>query len=164
VVKQLVDMHGGRVTARSAGAGRGSTFEIIIPLTAAPAEAAPLAVDTPPNRRRILIVDDNRDAADSLALLLQLNGHEVRTAYGGEEALEIAAAYDADFVLLDIGLPTINGYEVARRLRRQGFTSQLVALTGYGQPEDVRRARDAGFDGHVVKPVDPDRLLESLAS
>ncbi|MET0279778.1 MAG: response regulator, partial [Steroidobacteraceae bacterium] len=138
-------------------------FEILLPLTAAPSVVASAEAPMPLNRRRVLIVDDNRDAADSLSLLLQLHGHEVRTAYGGEEALEVATAYDADFVLLDIGLPTINGYEVARRLRSQGFAAQLVALTGYGQPEDVRRARDAGFDGHVVKPVDPERLLESLA-
>jgi signal transduction histidine kinase len=163
VVRQLVEMHGGEVAARSPGAGQGSTLEIRLPRIAAPAnlpaDSAPLAGSA----RRILVVDDNQDAADSLSMLLRLDGHEVKTAYGGEQALQLAADFAVDFVLLDIGLPGMNGYEVARRLREKGMTAQLIALTGYGQPEDVRRAKEAGFDAHLVKPVDIDRMLEILS-
>jgi hypothetical protein len=108
------------------------------------------------------VVDDNRDAADSLSLLLQTQGHEVQTAYDGEEALELAPGFRADLVLLDIGLPLMNGFEVAKRLRSGGSVARLVALTGYGQPEDVRRSREAGFDAHLVKPVDLQRVTEML--
>jgi signal transduction histidine kinase len=162
VVKQLVEMHHGTVTARSPGLGQGSVFEIRLPLVAAP--AAMLAADQPANSRgkRVLVVDDNRDAADSLSLLLQIHGHDAHTAYGGEEALEAIAKQPQDFVLLDIGLPGMNGYDVARKLRREGTEAHLVALTGYGQPEDVRRALEAGFDTHMVKPVDVDQVLETL--
>ncbi len=162
VVRQLVQMHGGEVNAHSLGVGQGSTLEIRLPLVAAPISPTPSEAPRTTTRKRILIVDDNRDAADSLALLLQIHGHEVRTAYGGQEALEIAATYMADFILLDIGLPSLNGYEVARRLRRTGIVAHLVALTGYGQPEDVQRAREAGFDAHMVKPVDVESVLEAL--
>jgi CheY-like chemotaxis protein len=164
VVKQLVAMHHGEISAHSAGVGRGSTFEIRLPLVGAPAEAVPAAPRAPGRSKRVLIVDDNHDAADALSMLLKIQGHEVQTAYGAEKALETAATYPADFVLLDIGLPTMNGYEVARRLRSSGVSAQLVALTGYGQPEDVQRAREAGFDDHMVKPVDFDRLLETLGA
>ncbi|MEO6367533.1 MAG: ATP-binding protein [Steroidobacteraceae bacterium] len=164
VVRQLMDMHGGEVTARSAGSGQGSTFEMRFPLVTAPVEAVPAAAPNPVARRRVLIVDDNRDAADSLSMLLELHGHEVVTAYGAEQALEVAAGYGPDFVLLDIGLPTMSGYEVARRLRLQGMTGHLVALTGYGQPEDVRLAHAAGFDAHMVKPADVDQVLEALGA
>jgi CheY-like chemotaxis protein/two-component sensor histidine kinase len=162
VVRQLVQMHKGEVVARSPGVGQGSTLEIRLPLVAAPASPATSLVLRTNSRKRILIVDDNRDAADSLALLLQIHGHEVRTAYSGREALEITEKFLPDFVLLDIGLPSLNGYEVARRLRLTGIVAQLVALTGYGQPEDVQRAREAGFDTHMVKPVDVERVLEAL--
>jgi CheY-like chemotaxis protein len=164
VVKRLVEMHQGQVSARSAGTGQGSTFEIRLPLVAAPADQILPASPNAGRGKRILIVDDNRDAADSLSLLLQIHGHEVQTAYGGEEALRVAADYAADLVLLDIGLPTMNGYEVARRLRLEGIPGHLVALTGYGQPEDVQRAKEAGFDAHMVKPVDVERVLEALGA
>ena len=164
VVKQLVDMHHGEITARSAGAGRGSTFEMRLPLVAAPGHAVAAASLAPGRSKRVLIVDDNHDAADTLSMLLQIQGHQVQTAYGAEMALQTAASYPADFVLLDIGLPIMNGYEVARRLRSSGTSAHLVALTGYGQPEDVERAREAGFDDHMVKPVDFDRLLETLSA
>ncbi len=163
VVKQLIEMHKGVVSASSAGLGQGSRFEISLPLVSAPANDVPSAAPAPASCKHVLVVDDNRDAADSISLLLKIHGHDVRTAYGAEAALQIASTYAADLVLLDIGLPGMNGYEVARRLRANGTLSHLVALTGYGQPEDVRRAREAGFDEHMVKPVDLDRLLETLA-
>jgi CheY-like chemotaxis protein len=164
VVRQLVEMHRGQITARSPGPGKGSTFEIRVPLVSAPEQAQPVPAPAPGRAKRVLIVDDNQDAADTLSMLLQIQGHEVQTAYGAEMALKTAASYPADFVLLDIGLPIMNGYEVARRLRSSGTSAHLVALTGYGQPEDVQRAREAGFDDHMVKPVDFDRLLETLGA
>jgi CheY-like chemotaxis protein/anti-sigma regulatory factor (Ser/Thr protein kinase) len=164
VVKQLVDMHHGEIAARSGGVGKGSTFEMRLPLVSAPGDAVPAAIPAPSRSKRVLIVDDNQDAADALSMLLQIQGHEVQTAYGAEMALRTAASYPADFVLLDIGLPVMNGYEVARRLRSSGTSAHLVAVTGYGQPQDVQRAREAGFDDHMVKPVDFDRLLETLGA
>jgi CheY-like chemotaxis protein len=115
-------------------------------------------------RWRILVVDDNRDATESLALLLQLEGHATRAAYDGLEALEVARSFDPEIVLLDIGLPGLNGYEVARRLRQQpgGDRLLLVALTGWGQDDDRARTRAAGFDEHLVKPVDPACLVRVL--
>jgi CheY-like chemotaxis protein len=116
-------------------------------------------------QRRILIVDDNRDAAESLAMLLTLSGHEVHTAYDGHEAVEAAAKFELDLILLDIGLPRLNGYEAARRIRAQQRDKGLVlvALTGWGQEEDRRRSKEVGFDAHLVKPVDHDVLTKLLA-
>ena len=116
-------------------------------------------------RCRILIVDDNHDSADSLAMLLQLMGNEVRTAYDGEEAVRAAAGSRPDVVLLDIGMPKLNGYDACRRIREQPWGKEmfLIALTGWGQEEDRRRTEEAGFDHHMVKPVDPSLLLEMLA-
>jgi signal transduction histidine kinase len=162
VVRRLVDMHCGEVTARSAGVGRGSTFEIRLPLVTAPAAIEFVADTSKRNHRRVLVVDDNRDAADSLSMLLQIQGHEVQTAYDGAEALKMASGFGADLVLLDIGLPSMNGFEVAKRLRSGGSLARLVALSGYGQPEDVQRSREAGFDAHLVKPVDFERVTEVL--
>jgi CheY-like chemotaxis protein len=113
--------------------------------------------------RRILVVDDNADSADSLAMILNHSGYEAEPVYGAAEALARAPAFNPEVVLLDIGLPGIDGYEVARQLKGQGSNARLIALTGYGQPEDVRRAQDAGFDAHLVKPVDLQRLLRDLA-
>jgi DNA-binding response OmpR family regulator len=114
--------------------------------------------------RRVLVVDDNEDAADSLAMLLSTRGDAVRTAYDGEQALETARAFHPDIVLLDIGLPKVSGYEVARQLRAERGTSVLiVAITGWGQAQDRERAREAGFDHHFTKPVDFDGLLELIA-
>lgn len=162
VVQQLVAMHGGQIAASSAGEKQGTVLEIRLPLAAAPPSVTHAPEAEHPRSRHVLVVDDNRDAADSLCLLLQLHGHDVQAAYGAEEALALAARYPADLVLLDIGLPAMNGYEVARRLRSSGSCAHLVALTGYGQPEDVLRAREAGFDAHFVKPVDLQQLLDTL--
>jgi signal transduction histidine kinase len=163
VVRRLIDMHGGEVTAHSDGVGHGSVFEIRLPLVAAPAPRQAIVDAASRNHRRVLVVDDNRDAADSLSMLLQVQGHEVQTAYDGEQALQMAPQFDADLVLLDIGLPQMNGFEVARRLRSRGIGARLVALSGYGQPEDLRRSREAGFDAHLVKPVDFARVAQVLA-
>jgi len=113
--------------------------------------------------RRILVVDDNRDAAESLAALLRLEGHDAATAFDGHEALTAVRLLQPQVILLDIGLPGMNGYEVAQRLRAAGSPARLVALTGYGQPEDRERAQRAGFHQHLVKPVDPQALTEALA-
>jgi signal transduction histidine kinase/ActR/RegA family two-component response regulator len=154
VVQRLVEMHDGQVTAASAGPGRGSTFEIRLPLVTLPPEAKktqPLPSVAP---KRVLVVDDNRDAATSLADFLRLDGHESLAVYGAREALDAVATFKPEVLLLDIGLPEMDGYEVARRLRASGSVVRLIALTGYGQAEDVQRTRAAGFDAHLVKPVD----------
>src|SRR5579871_5717029 len=165
VVKRLTEMHGGRVTARSDGPGRGATFEITLPLTAVPAQ--PVAEQSVPRSagKRVLVVDDNVDAADSLALILNFEGHSAATVYSSADALKRALnGFNPDVILLDIGLPGMDGYEVARRLRSGGSTAQLIALTGYGRGEDVQRAKAEGFDLHMVKPVDIPALLERLAT
>jgi PAS domain S-box-containing protein len=165
LVRRLVEMHGGQVRAHSEGLGRGSTFEIELPRIARPEAAAAdlAAVNTAP--RRILIVDDNADAANSLALLLGLRGHETRVACSARETLAAVESFRPDVGLLDIGLPEMNGYELARRLRALPRTSRLrlVALTGYGQAEDQQRALAAGFDAHLIKPVELAALERALA-
>jgi PAS domain S-box-containing protein len=169
LVRRLVEMHGGRVEAFSDGPGKGSEFVVRLPILErrrgrrtglAEAEAARPQTAA----RRILVVDDNQDAAESLALLLRAEGHEVRTAPDGATALDLVPAYQPEVVLLDIGLPKMDGYEVARRLRARegGRCGLLVALTGYGQEEDRRRATEAGFDAHLVKPADLGVLHELL--
>jgi two-component system CheB/CheR fusion protein len=168
LVKKLVELHGGGVEAHSEGPGRGSEFVVRLPVLP---RQAPVEVGaepdghTPVPPRRVLVVDDNVDAAESLALLLRVERHEVRTAHDGPTALHVAEAFRPEVVLLDIGLPRMDGYEVARRLRGQaGFQKALlVALTGYGQDEDRRRAEEAGFDAYLVKPADPAALHELLA-
>lgn len=163
LVQRLIEMHGGEVSAYSEGHGRGARFAIRLPCIEPPQAAR----QTPPARsipvRRILIVDDNADAADSLAMLLKLNGHAAETVYSPNAALERAATSDHDVILLDIGLPDMDGYEVARRMRASGTRARIIALTGYGQSEDIQRARNAGFDSHLVKPVDLQILQETLA-
>lgn len=156
LVKGLVEMHGGSVKAVSEGPQCGSTFTIRLPRIAAPQSSKPQAATIAVPARRILIVDDNVDAADSLALLLKSNGHEVETVYGAAAALEAAARANPEFVLLDIGLPDIDGYQLARQLRTMRHMDKacLIAVTGYGQAEDHQQSRAAGFDGHLVKPVD----------
>ena len=168
LVRRLVAMHGGTVEARSDGPGRGSEFVVRLPIapdTAATAAAAPSDGTRPAGRRRVLVVDDNRDASESLAYLLDMMGHHTRLAYDGLEAVEAALAFEPDVVLLDIGLPKLNGFEVAQRLREQvrGKPPVLIALTGWGQEADRRRSREGGFDHHLVKPVDPDTILALLA-
>jgi PAS domain S-box-containing protein len=171
LVKGLVELHGGTVNARSAGSGKGSEFIVRLPLTAdtpvedaGPAESDDLQQSHA--RYRILIADDNRDGADSLAMLLQVMGHDVETAYAGDEAVEVAEQMRPDAILLDIGMPKLNGYDACRRIRSEswGRETLLIALTGWGQEEDRRRTRDAGFDLHLVKPVTSAALLEVLAS
>ncbi len=173
LVRRLVEMHGGTVEAFSEGVGQGSTFLVRLPLSpltskrqqggGKPGEGpqAPAA-----ERRRILVVDDNVDSAQSLALLMQLAGNEVRMAHDGPSALEVAAALVPDVVLLDIGLPGMSGHDVARRMRAmpQLREAVLIAQTGWGQEEDRRRSEEAGFNVHLVKPVDPAALQRLLAA
>jgi PAS domain S-box-containing protein len=168
LVQRLVEMHDGSVSAFSEGTGRGSEFVVRLPIIEEmkqplPAQPATEPVTTP--ARRFLIVDDNRDSADSMAMWLKLTGNQTHTAYDGLEAVEAAATFRPDAVLLDIGLPKLNGYEVARKIRQQpwGKTMVLVALTGWGQQEDRRQSSEAGFNGHLVKPVDFDDLMKLLA-
>ncbi len=162
LVKGLAELHGGTVVARSAGLGQGSEFIVRLPLSDHQF-SAPRVVDpapTSPVRRRVLIADDNRDAAESLAVLLELSGHEVRVALRGQNALTLAQTFRPDVALLDIGMPDMSGYEVARALRQDPWATdvQLIALTGWGQDDDRRRALEAGFDHHLTKPVDFDQL------
>jgi len=170
LVRRLTEMHGGTVTAASAGAGLGSEFVVRLPILPdeIPPDQSTKAAKTPvapASGRRILVVDDNRDAAESLATLLRLFGNDVRTVHDGRLALEVAAVYAPDVVLLDIGLPSLDGLEVCRRLRVRMGTRPLliVAMTGYGQEDDRRRSEEAGFDAHLVKPVDLDALHELLS-
>ncbi len=165
VVRRLIEMHEGTVTASSVGSGRGSTVEIRLPALGAAHASAHASGSPAPPPRRVLVVDDNRDSADSLALLLQMDGHETATAYSAREALERALSLKPQVVLLDIGLPEIDGYEIARRLRGQSDFADtcLIALTGYGQAEDRKRARGAGFDEHLIKPADLGKLRRAIA-
>jgi PAS domain S-box-containing protein len=165
LVKSLVEMQGGTVDAYSAGVGHGSEFVVRLPITAEAPTPQPVDDRTTTHAHRILVVDDSRDAAESLAMLLELTGNETHTAHDGLEAVETAARVRPDLVLLDIGLPKINGYEAARRIREQpwGKSLVLVALTGWGQDEDRQKSREAGFDGHMVKPVDTAALTKLLA-
>ena len=170
LVKRIAEMHGGSVKAFSEGPGRGSEFVVRLPAVdsarvAANRPAVPLLAAAA--KRRILVVDDNLDAAESLAALLAINGHETRMAHDGVQAVEEAAVFKPDVVFLDIGMPTIDGHETARRIRREpwGKGMVLVALTGWGQTEDRRRSKEAGFDHHLVKPADPhvvEKLISSL--
>ena len=169
LVKSLVEVHGGSVHVLSAGIGQGSEFVVSLPMLAETLAAQltePVAgTPTIASARSILVVDDNRDAALSLATVLQLSGYTTHVAYDGAEAVQVAAAVRPDVMLLDIGLPKLDGYEVARKIRAQpwGEAMVLVALTGWGQEEDRRKSSEAGFDGHLVKPVDLDALMKLLA-
>jgi PAS domain S-box-containing protein len=169
LVKSLVEMHGGTVGVHSEGLGRGSEFVVRLPIPVETPESLPpptVNEQMPAVSRRILIVDDNEDGAESLAMLLQLAGHETQKAHDGIEAVEITERFRPDAVLLDIGLPRLDGYEVCRRIREApwGKGLLLVALTGWGQEEDRVRSREAGFDEHMIKPVDYDVLIKLLAS
>jgi PAS domain S-box-containing protein len=169
LVKGLVDMHGGRVTAESAGMGKGSTFTVRLPALESrperggegtPAEGP--ATNAP--GRRILVVDDNRDSATSMAMMLGLMGNQVRTAHDGVEAVRVAEAFRPQVVLMDVGMPRLNGYEATRRIREQpwGRSLAIIALTGWGQEGDKVRSQEAGCDGHLVKPVNPTDLEKLL--
>jgi CheY-like chemotaxis protein len=156
VVKRLVEMHDGQVTARSEGLGLGSRFEIRLPRAVRP-DAAPRDKPQPKVMpRRVLIVDDNADAANSLAMLLSLDGHEIQVSYSAREALERVRSFTPEVALLDIGLPEMDGCQLARQLRADPKLNglRLIALTGYGQSEDQQHTRAAGFDDHLVKPVE----------
>jgi signal transduction histidine kinase/CheY-like chemotaxis protein len=170
LVKRLTEMHGGAVTAHSDGAGKGSEFILTLPIL----------IDTPSNRSRapgsaggkakhalrILVVDDNRDSAQSLAMLLRLRGHKASLAFDGQEAIDQAAKTDPQVILLDIGLPKVNGYDACRAIREQVHAERpmIIALTGWGQDEDRRRTTEAGFDAHMVKPVAYGELIALLES
>jgi PAS domain S-box-containing protein len=159
LVKGLVEMHGGSVEARSAGAGQGSEFVVRLPVAPELEQAEEPRTEASragSAKRRVLVVDDNRDSAASLAMMLSLVGHDTRTAHDGLEAAELAEAFRPDMILLDIGLPKLNGYDTCRHIREQpwGKSINIVAVTGWGQEDDRRRSHDAGFDQHMVKPVD----------
>jgi CheY-like chemotaxis protein len=168
LVRGLVELHGGRVEAASEGPGRGAEFAVRLPLEAEPAALAHPPAEPQPARKhcRILVVEDNQDAAESLRLLLALIGHDVRVAHSGPEGVRVAHSWRPDVVLCDLGLPGLDGYGVARELRLDPTTARvrLLALTGYGSDEDRRRSRQAGFDHHLVKPADPEELKRLLAS
>ncbi len=156
------------VEAHSAGLGKGSAFVIRLPVTQAHAGAdsvAPVENNGAPTKRRILVVDDNRDTAASLATVLTLQGHNTRTAHDGIEGYELASAFRPDVILLDIGLPRMSGYETCRRIREQlwGKSVLIIAISGWGQEEDKRKALEAGFDQHLTKPPDP-AVLAGLLS
>ncbi len=169
IVKRLVEMHGGSIEAQSEGPGKGSEFIIRLPAAPSPTTEQPLrsSVEQPAQqtaRYRILIADDNVDSAVSMAMMLSIMGHEVRTAHDGLEAVATASAFQPDLILLDIGMPKLNGYDACRRIREQPWSKNalIAALTGWGQEEDKRRSQEAGFDRHLVKPVEPDALEKLL--
>jgi CheY-like chemotaxis protein len=181
LVKGFVELHGGTVAARSAGHSQGSEFIVHLPLPGAPVQSAAQSSPAPqgsgpprpaPERtavpevaRRVLVADDNRDGADIMALLLQQYGYDVSVAHSGPEALTAAAQKKPEVAILDIGMPGMSGYEVAQRIRAEAWGKHmlLIALTGWGQEEDKRKAFKAGFDHHLIKPIDPD-ALEALMS
>jgi PAS domain S-box-containing protein len=167
LVKRLVEMHGGSIEARSEGEDQGSEFIVHLPVVSRPAATLPAAGDRPESssERRVLIVDDNIDSAESLAMLLEITGNKTSVAHDGVEALESIEKYRPEVILLDIGLPKLDGHEVCRRVRELpwGKDVVIIALTGWGQEDDRRKSEEAGFNAHLVKPVDYDRLLELLS-
>ena len=171
LVKRLIEMHGGKVEARSAGIGQGSEFVILLPHARdAPEEFVSkketIASAVAAKPRRILVVDDNDDSAEVTAILLRLEGHEVAVAHSGPAAIEQIPAVRPDVLLLDIGLPGMDGYELARYLRKLPETRNAVfiALTGYGRPDDRQNSKNAGYDHHLVKPIEPAELLALIAA
>jgi CheY-like chemotaxis protein/two-component sensor histidine kinase len=170
LVQRLIEMHGGSIEARSEGQGKGSEFIVRLPALKQSAksvsEIEPALASRAQTRRRILVVDDNVDSAESMAMMLELSGHDVAMAHDGLAAVELAKEFQPDVALLDLGMPKLDGYEAARSIRQQswGQKMKLVALTGWGQQEDKRRSREAGFDAHLVKPIDFDALEELVAT
>jgi CheY-like chemotaxis protein len=163
--RQLIELHGGRIEARSDGAGRGTTVTFTLPLVQpSPATVEP-SIQSERGRlvqRRVLIVDDNHDAADAMGMLIEQFGGEARVAYDGESGVREAATYQPDVVFLDLGMPGLDGYDTCRHIRSQaGAAAFIVALTGWGQEHDKQRAADAGFDAHLTKPADP-KAIEQL--
>jgi signal transduction histidine kinase/CheY-like chemotaxis protein len=170
LVKGLVELHSGTIEARSDGLGQGSMFAVYLPLVVEGRVHEPRPMSESSEQKRgakchLLVVDDNRDSADSLARMLTIMGHEVHTAYDGEQAVEAAGAHRPEVILLDIGMPKLNGYDAARRIREQpwGAGMCLIALTGWGQEQDRQRATEAGFNRHLVKPVESAALVKILA-
>jgi signal transduction histidine kinase/CheY-like chemotaxis protein len=168
LAKRLVELHGGIIEARSEGLGKGSEFVIRLPVAGNPASQtaqAPADAIRTSGKRRILVVDDNEDSAESLAMLLRLTGNEAAVAHDGEEAVEAAARQRPDVIFLDIGLPRLNGFDACRRIRAHQWAEHVLifAMTGWGQQEDRRKSAEAGFDGHLVKPVDQSELMRLLA-
>ncbi|HEU4689578.1 MAG TPA: ATP-binding protein, partial [Vicinamibacterales bacterium] len=172
LVRRLTEMHGGSVSVHSDGPGRGAAFTVRLPVMASPlallsSQRKEPGVIPEVEPQRILVADDNHDAAEALSLQLQLAGHDVRTAHDGAEAVAIARTFDPDIVLLDLGMPKMDGYEAARQLRlrsTEGRRLTLIALTGWGQQQDRDRTADAGFDEHLVKPVAEAQLFKALAA
>lgn len=164
VCKRLIELHGGSISCASPGPGQGATFAIRLPMRNEPVESVDGTRIAGATRRRVLVVDDNRDAADSLAMCLELEGHETKSVYCGEGALEEVRSFAPDVVLLDIGLPRMDGYEVARRIKARAPAIRVVALSGYGQEEDRQRSAVAGFDAHLVKPIELAALKKMLAT
>ncbi|MEJ8839835.1 response regulator [Ramlibacter sp. AN1133] len=168
LTRRLVQLHDGDITACSEGAGKGSVFRVCLPLAATLVDDASTGAQQRPaaaeGSLRILVADDNRDAAETLGILLEVMGHEVRTVHDGQAAVEAAASFDPELVLLDIGMPGLNGYDTCRGIRAQagGANRTVVAVTGWGQPHDVQSAHDAGFDRHLVKPVDMEALMQLI--
>jgi CheY-like chemotaxis protein len=167
LARSLVSEHGGTIEARSPGIGQGSEFQIRLPLATEAVSAPPLTSESdsrPITPLRILVVDDNIEAADALSQLLGLSGHEVEAVHDGSDALELAARFHPQAVLLDIGLPKMNGYDVCRLMRREPWGKDLavIALTGFGQDADRQKSSAAGFDGHLVKPVELEAVLRIL--
>jgi len=170
IAKRLVEMHRGRINVRSEGRGRGSEFVVHLPLLgnrpderSQSGDSEGLVASLP---RRILVVDDNADAAASLAMLLRIKGHDVRTAHDGLQGIESAASFLPELILMDIGMPRLNGYEACRRIRSQSWGADIVivAVTGWGQEEDRVRSAESGFDHHLVKPIEPaavEKILET---
>jgi CheY-like chemotaxis protein/two-component sensor histidine kinase len=171
LVKGLVERHQGTVVAHSEGPGTGTEFVVTLPLASSDAAQHERAgvrqtSGTVDHSRRLLVVDDNIDAAESMAIVLRMEGFEVRTAHDGESAIAMATEYQPHVILLDLGMPKMNGYDVARRVRREPWGQQvvLVACTGWGQPEDRRRSKAAGFDHHLVKPVSPESVIDLVGT
>ncbi|HZG23299.1 MAG TPA: response regulator, partial [Chitinophagaceae bacterium] len=175
VVKELVEMHEGHVVAHSEGVNKGSEFIVKLPVLHNQEAAADQKSDGPPQRnpvddettsskKKILLVDDNTDAADMMELLLKKKGYEIRKAYNGETAIVSAMEFNPEIVLLDLGLPDISGYDVLRTLQEKPGKRAYIALSGWGQEEDLSRSKQAGFDHHLVKPIDIHSLTEILAS
>jgi len=167
LVEGLVEMHGGTIEAKSEGEGKGSEFIVRLPVVVEASKPQASGEEEKPVRSslRILVVDDNEDSADTLAMMLRVMGNDSRTAYDGQEGVDVAGAFRPDVILLDIGLPMLNGYEACRSIREQSWGKGvvLIAVTGWGQDEDRRRSHEAGFDHHMVKPVDPKALMKMLA-
>jgi len=166
LVRRIVELHGGSVVAKSGGHGKGTEIVVLLPASpAAQTIAAPQRAPQPAGpRMRIVVTDDNEDSAISMATALRSLGHEVRMAFDGAHCMEVCRAFEPQVLLLDIGMPRVNGYDAARLIRMETWAARLViiAMTGWGQEEDRRRAGEAGFNHHLVKPVDFDALLEIL--